>query len=78
MTTLVLAGGPVVFNPEPLAPFIDAFVIGEGGAVHPGNLNTVQDVRGRAHKGASLRTPGAVGVQILGSILFLQRGIHSE
>ena len=27
---LVIAGGPCATNPEPLAPFIDAFVIGEG------------------------------------------------
>ena len=27
---LIMAGGPSVFNPEPLAPFIDFFVIGEG------------------------------------------------
>ncbi|MBI1317359.1 MAG: TIGR03960 family B12-binding radical SAM protein [Candidatus Hydrogenedens sp.] len=27
---LFFAGGPAVFNPEPLAPFIDFFVIGEG------------------------------------------------
>ena len=27
---LVIAGGPSVYNPEPLAPFIDAFLIGEG------------------------------------------------
>ncbi len=27
---IVFAGGPAVFNPEPLAPFIDFFVIGEG------------------------------------------------
>ena len=27
---LVLAGGPSVYNPEPLAPFVDAFLIGEG------------------------------------------------
>ncbi|MDI6870534.1 MAG: TIGR03960 family B12-binding radical SAM protein [Bacillota bacterium] len=27
---LVIAGGPCAYNPEPLAPFIDAFVIGEG------------------------------------------------
>ncbi|MCC7491314.1 MAG: TIGR03960 family B12-binding radical SAM protein [Fimbriimonadaceae bacterium] len=27
---LVIAGGPCVFNPEPLALFIDAFVIGDG------------------------------------------------
>ena len=27
---LVLAGGPTAYNPEPLAPFIDAFLLGEG------------------------------------------------
>ncbi|MBN1129130.1 MAG: TIGR03960 family B12-binding radical SAM protein, partial [Chitinispirillaceae bacterium] len=27
---MVLAGGPCVGNPEPMAPFIDAFVIGDG------------------------------------------------
>ncbi len=27
---LTMAGGPSVFNPEPLAPFIDFFVMGEG------------------------------------------------
>jgi radical SAM family uncharacterized protein/radical SAM-linked protein len=27
---LVFAGGPAVFNPEPLAPFVDFFVIGDG------------------------------------------------
>lgn len=27
---IVIAGGHAVFNPEPVAPFIDAFVIGEG------------------------------------------------
>lgn len=27
---VIIAGGPCGFNPEPLAPFIDAFVIGDG------------------------------------------------
>ncbi|QWT17058.1 TIGR03960 family B12-binding radical SAM protein [Collinsella sp. zg1085] len=27
---LIIAGGPSVYNPEPLVPFIDAFLIGEG------------------------------------------------
>lgn len=27
---LIIAGGHAVYNPEPMAPFIDAFVIGEG------------------------------------------------
>jgi radical SAM family uncharacterized protein/radical SAM-linked protein len=27
---IVIAGGPAVFNPEPLSPFVDAFLIGDG------------------------------------------------
>ena len=30
---LTFAGGPAVFNPEPLAPFLDFFVIGDGESV---------------------------------------------
>ena len=32
---LVLAGGPCAFNPEPLADFIDAFLVGDGEEVLP-------------------------------------------
>lgn len=32
---LVLAGGPCAFNPEPLSPFVDAFVIGEAELLLP-------------------------------------------
>ena len=39
---LVLAGGPAVtFNPEPLAPFVDAFVIGEAEEVLPELVNVL-------------------------------------
>jgi len=37
---IVCAGGPCVYNPEPIAPFIDFFYIGEGEA----NLGEVLDV----------------------------------
>lgn len=30
---IVVAGGPCAFNPEPLAPFIDAFMLGDGETV---------------------------------------------
>ena len=33
MAPLVIAGGPCAFNPEPLASFIDCFVIGDGETV---------------------------------------------
>lgn len=32
---LVIAGGPCAFNPEPMAPFIDLFVLGEGEEIVP-------------------------------------------
>ena len=33
---LIIAGGPTATHPEPLAPFIDAFFIGEGEELLPG------------------------------------------
>ena len=39
---IVIAGGHAVFNPEPLAPFIDAFVIGEGEEVTLEILSTLE------------------------------------
>ncbi len=42
---LVIAGGPVAANPEPLAPFIDAFVIGEGEEALPEVLSAVRQAK---------------------------------
>jgi radical SAM family uncharacterized protein len=42
---LVIAGGPVAANPEPLAPFIDAFVIGEGEEALPEVLSVIGQVK---------------------------------
>lgn len=41
---LVIAGGPcVTANPEPIAPFFDAFAIGEGEAILPALVDTIVD-----------------------------------
>lgn len=40
---LIIAGGPCAFNPEPLADFIDLFVIGEGEEVINELLNVVSE-----------------------------------
>lgn len=40
---LVIAGGHATFNPEPMAPFIDAFVIGEGEEAFADVIRTYQD-----------------------------------
>ncbi|MCL4458338.1 MAG: radical SAM protein [Chloroflexi bacterium] len=40
---LVMAGGPCVFaNPEPLAPFFDALIIGEAEAILPGVISELE------------------------------------
>ena len=48
--TFVIAGGPNATHPEPMAPFIDAFVIGDGEVALPQVLEVVRE--GRA-EGAS-------------------------
>jgi radical SAM family uncharacterized protein/radical SAM-linked protein len=40
---LVIAGGPGAYSPEPVAPFVDAFVIGEGEEVVHEISDAVQD-----------------------------------
>ena len=44
---LVVAGGPGAFNPEPLSPFFDLFVIGEGEEVVLELLRTVKEHKDR-------------------------------
>lgn len=52
---LVIAGGPAVFsNPEPLAPFLDAVVIGEAEPVLSRLLPLLKEAR-RARRGGLLR-----------------------
>lgn len=44
---LVVAGGPAVFlNPEPLADFVDVFLIGEGEEMVPEWLDAIRESRG--------------------------------
>jgi len=44
---LIIAGGPTCFNPEPLAPFIDAFAIGEGEEVIKEIIEVLRHKQGR-------------------------------
>ena len=44
---LTFAGGPAVFNPEPLAPFMDFFVIGDGEDVVIEIARLLDEVKGR-------------------------------
>ena len=43
---LVIAGGHACYNPEPMADFIDAFVIGEGEEIIVEVARTIQQMRG--------------------------------
>jgi radical SAM family uncharacterized protein len=51
---LVIAGGHACFNPEPMADFIDAFVIGEGEEIIVEVARTLQRTRGQSRE-AQLR-----------------------
>ena len=42
---IVIAGGPCAFNPEPLAAFVDAFVIGDGESATPQVMELVREKR---------------------------------
>lgn len=56
---LTFAGGPAVFNPEPLAPFIDFFVIGDGEDIVLEIADVFRTVSGReARLDAFARIPG--------------------
>ncbi|MBD3403078.1 B12-binding domain-containing radical SAM protein, partial [candidate division GN15 bacterium] len=44
---IIMAGGPAVFNPEPLAPFIDLFFIGDGEVGLPEMLGILHEMQGQ-------------------------------
>jgi radical SAM family uncharacterized protein/radical SAM-linked protein len=56
---LVIAGGPCAFNPEPLAPFLDAVVLGDGEEVVGQIVDAVQE-RGPTDRPALLRALAAI------------------
>jgi radical SAM family uncharacterized protein len=49
---LVIAGGPCAFNPEPLSPFFDAFVIGEAEEALPEMLDMLAEFKTERGAGA--------------------------
>ncbi|MBN2306028.1 MAG: TIGR03960 family B12-binding radical SAM protein [Anaerolineae bacterium] len=61
---LVIAGGHACYNPEPMAGFIDAFVIGEGEAVILEIARIVQAKRGRSREEQLRALAGLEGVYV--------------
>lgn len=73
---LILAGGPCAFNPEPLADFIDAFVLGEGEEVLNDIIDMFKKSRGYSKSdllGRLARVPG-VYVPSLYDVSYMQDG----
>lgn len=52
---VVIAGGPCVFNPAPLAPFIDLFLLGDGERQWPRILEILKEAAGREERLARIR-----------------------
>ena len=61
---LVIAGGPVTFNPEPFAGFFDAFLIGEGEELLPEFLDCLEQNRGLDRKTRLLKAAAIEGVYV--------------
>jgi radical SAM family uncharacterized protein/radical SAM-linked protein len=47
---LIFAGGPSVFNPEPLAPFMDFFIVGDGEEAVVEMAETLRALKGRPRR----------------------------
>ncbi|MGE5371473.1 MAG: TIGR03960 family B12-binding radical SAM protein [Solirubrobacterales bacterium] len=77
---LIVAGGPNVFNPEPLADFIDVFVIGDGEETLPALLDAVAGLKQRRRNEvltALARIPGLY-VPSLYEIIYREDGTIKE
>jgi radical SAM family uncharacterized protein len=62
---IVIAGGPCAFSPEPMAPFIDAFLVGDGEDATGAILDLVADRReGRSRDALLEELAGIEGVYV--------------
>ena len=64
----IIAGGHACYNPEPMADFIDAFVIGEGEEIIVDVARTMQRMKGQSREAQTARNrqnPGDVCATLL-------------
>ena len=61
---IVAAGGPGAFVPEPVAPFIDVFCVGEGEVLFPAVLSTLEKTRGMGREERLIECARLPGVYV--------------
>ena len=61
---MVIAGGPCATNPEPVAPFFDAFVLGDGEEVALEVAHVVLETKGMSRKRRLEKLAGIEGVYV--------------
>lgn len=61
---LTFAGGPAVFNPEPIAPFMDFFVIGDGEDAITEIATVLRKLKGKPRKAKLLALSALEGVYV--------------
>lgn len=61
---LTFAGGPAVFNPEPIAPFIDFFVMGDGEDAIVEIAHIMREMKGKSRKARLMRLAELEGVYV--------------
>ncbi len=74
---LIVAGGPGAFHPEPLADFIDAFVIGDGEDVVLDLVQALRDSKGLSRDAQLQRLAAVPGVYVP-ALYSLVRTPHGE
>ena len=67
---IVLAGGHAAFNPEPIADFIDAAVLGDGEEIALRSPRSIREWKAEGRPGRSRRAAAAAGRQ--------RRGLRAE
>lgn len=61
---LIIAGGPVAFNPEPFADFFDVFLIGDGEEQLPELLDVINQSQGENREDLLLKLTAIEGVYV--------------
>lgn len=61
---LVMAGGPGAFAPEPMAPFVDFFCVGEGEELLPEALKVLSETAGSSRSARLTALSGVEGVYV--------------